>query len=706
MRIFQIVILFFITFQTWNGCFGQTIEQLIQKDELSENVSEKSDRFRKIANLSQKKADYVTSINYAEQAIELSKSIGDRQSESIGYNIIAISYLRMGDYYNCIKYQNKALYIAKMRGAKKDIAASYNNIGSIYTMQGKYIEALPLHLEAIKLSLEIEDMEGIATSHGNAGNVYFYMKDFQQTIYHYRESQKIYKSAGSLIGTMIIEINIGNVYLEEGSYQKALDNYLTGLKMNDEVDNFNIKADNYINIATVYQKLKNYNKALEYSLLAVDSKIKVKDKNGLANAYIVLGSSYINLDDRKNAESNLYEGVRVAQEVGSINYLSELFLNLSILNEKYNDHNKALQYYKKHIVYTDSISNQETKEKISELKVQYETEKKDIQIQLLTKDKLLKEGTLRQIVLESEKREQAFEIIQGEKLLNELQLKLNEEEIAVKDLDIQRKDNELEIAQLENEIKQASLLEEKSKRRNWIIVSVLTLLLGSIAVFFFYQKRKNAYKLSLATWELKTLRNQMKPHFIFNALSSINNFIAKNESATASNYLVSFSKLIRQTLNNAAAEMIPLSEEIDAAKALIDIESINIASDLTYEITVDETLEEEEILVPSLILQPFVENAIWHGIVPKREAGEIKINIYKKEHHLICEIADNGIGREKSAVNSSRHKSQSFGLKITKERLDILSKKHRIESKFEFEDLNPGLKVIISLPYFDDSNKD
>lgn len=705
MKIFQIAILF-IAFQTWNGCFGQTIEQLIQKAELNKNLSEKSDQYRKIADLSQKKADYVNAIKYAEKASELSKSIGDIQGESIAYNLIAISYLRMGDYYNCIKYQNKALDIAKMRGAKKDIAASYNNIGSVYTMQGKYNEALPLHLEALKLSLEIEDLEGVATSHGNAGNVYFYIKDYQQTIYHYRESQKIYQSVGSMLGTMIIEINIGNVYLEEGSYQKALDNFLKAIKMNDEVDNLNITADNYINIATVYQKLNNYDKALEYALLAVDSKIKVKDRNGLANAYNILGNTYLNLNDRKNAEINLYEGIKVAREIGSLNFLSELYLNLSELNEKFNEHYKALQYFKKHIECTDSISIQETKEKIAELKAQYETEKKDIQILLLTKDKLLKEGKLRQIVLESEKREQAFEFIQGEKLLNELQLILNEEEIAVKDLDIQRKDNELEIAQLENEIKQASLLGEKSKRRYWIIVSALTLLLGSISVFFFYQKLKNAYKLSLATWELKTLRNQMKPHFLFNALSSINNFIAKNESAKASNYLVSFSKLIRKTLNNAASEMIPLSEEIDTAKAIIDIESINITSDLTYEITVDETLEEEEILVPSLILQPFLENAIWHGIVPKREAGKIKINVYKKGRHLICEIADNGIGREQSASNSSRHKSQSLGLKITKERLDILSKKHRIESKFEFEDLNPGLKVIISLPYLSDSDKD
>lgn len=325
--------------------------------------------------------------------------------------------------------------------------------------------------------------------------------------------------------------------------------------------------------------------------------------------------------------------------------------------------------------------------------------KKDIQIQLLTKDKLLKDGALQQIVLESEKREQAFEIMKGEKLLNEMHLKLNAEEIAVKNLDLQRKDNELEIAQLENELKQATLFEEKAKRKTDLLMSILILFLGSGIVFYFYQKRKNDYQLSLANWELKTLRNQMKPHFIFNALSSINNFISKNESDTASNYLVSFSKLIRKTLNNSALDLIPLCEEIEAVKALIEIESINIDSGLTYEIIVDETLDENEILVPSLILQPFIENSIWHGIVPKREAGEIKIYISKEGKQIICEIADNGIGREKSVSNASRHKSQSLGLKITKERLEILSKQHKIESKFEFEDLDPGLKVIFSFPY-------
>ncbi len=681
---------------------GQKVEELIEQANNTNDISNKCDIYLSIAKLYQQKAAYSDAIIYAQKAAVLSRKIGDIHGESIAYNLIAISYLRLGEYQNCLDYQDKALKIAKQRGDKKDIAASYNNIGNIYTMQGKYKNALPLHLEALKLSIEISDLEGIATSHGNAGNVYFYMKDYAQTRYHYKASQKVYESVGALIGVMIIEINIGNIYLEEGDYDKALDCFLRALKMNDVVDNLNLTADNYINIATTYRMKKDYDKALEFALLAIESKKAVKDKNGTANAYNILGSIYMDIDNNPLALLNLKQGLVLARELGSLNFQKESLENLYQIHEKLGHFDSAYFYHKHFQSVRDSLESLSMQEIISDLKLKYETEKKDVQIQLLTRDKAFKAVELRNILAEAVKKEQAFELIRNEKLLGDLSLKLREEELVVKDLDIQRKDNELEIVQLENDLKQASLIEEKSKRQTWIIVSVLTLLLGSISAFFFYQKRKNAYQLSLSDWELKTLRNQMKPHFIFNALNSINNYIAKNESVQASSYLIQFSKLIRKTLNNAASDLISLEEELEAAKTLIELEKINIDQKLIYSFEIQEDIELEDIRVPSLILQPFIENAIWHGIAPKNEVGKIILRIQKIEDNLFVEIEDNGVGRNQSSQNTSRHSSQSFGLKITEERLQLLSKTFKKKFAFHFEDLNPGLKVIIQMPYLGD----
>ena len=218
------------------------------------------------------------------------------------------------------------------------------------------------------------------------------------------------------------------------------------------------------------------------------------------------------------------------------------------------------------------------------------------------------------------------------------------------------------------------------------------------------EKMKAEFDKQLAEVELKALRAQMNPHFLFNCLNSIKHFIIKNDVESASNYLSKFSRLMRLTLDNSKASKITLKRELEALKLYIDLEDMRFENKFDYEINIDDNVPAEEVEVPPLILQPFVENAIWHGLMHKKERGMLKVNLTRKEGSLVCEIEDNGVGRQRAGELKSKSatKTKSMGIKITSSRIKQNSYNGK-GSKIEVEDLvtnntAAGTKVTISIP--------
>jgi len=206
--------------------------------------------------------------------------------------------------------------------------------------------------------------------------------------------------------------------------------------------------------------------------------------------------------------------------------------------------------------------------------------------------------------------------------------------------------------------------------------------------------------------EMQALRSQMNPHFIFNSLSSINNFILRHESTQASAYLIKFSSLIRRILENSTETMIPMAEELESTKLYIEIESLRFNHVLSYSIDVSSDIDLSSILVPPLILQPFIENAIHHGLMPKNAPGNIQIKISEKENLLWIIIEDDGIGRPQENTESSKatFKNKSLGIKTTKSRIDLFSQNLQSAGDIQIQDLKDdnqeaaGTKITIQLP--------
>ncbi len=206
--------------------------------------------------------------------------------------------------------------------------------------------------------------------------------------------------------------------------------------------------------------------------------------------------------------------------------------------------------------------------------------------------------------------------------------------------------------------------------------------------------------------EMQALRAQMNPHFIFNALSSINNFILTNNQLQASEYLIKFSKLIRLILENSTLPLISLGQELEALKLYIELEALRFKHRFEYQIVLSKDLDIISIKVPPLILQPFVENAIHHGLMPKEGPGHLSVTISETEDHLELKIKDDGIGRHTAGLlqSTTSNKHKSLGMKVTTERIGFLNTLHAEHSSIDIKDLTneegkaSGTEITIHIP--------
>ncbi|MGB4850194.1 MAG: histidine kinase, partial [Saprospiraceae bacterium] len=210
----------------------------------------------------------------------------------------------------------------------------------------------------------------------------------------------------------------------------------------------------------------------------------------------------------------------------------------------------------------------------------------------------------------------------------------------------------------------------------------------------------------MAQLEMTALRAQMNPHFIFNCLNSINRFIIVNDNDTASEYLTKFSKLIRQVLDNSRGDKSLLATEIETLKLYIEMESLRFTDKFESSIDIAADLNTNEFLIQPMLIQPYVENAIWHGLMHRKTKGKIEISFSKREDSLLVEIVDNGVGREmaKSIKENQLVQRKSHGMKVTAERMSLLSKKMNVPVEAVVEDLynehheSIGTKVKLTLP--------
>ena len=245
---------------------------------------------------------------------------------------------------------------------------------------------------------------------------------------------------------------------------------------------------------------------------------------------------------------------------------------------------------------------------------------------------------------------------------------------------------------------------------------IALLLLGAFCIYRYRvaairrkDKLRSEYEKKLANVEMSALLAQMNPHFLFNSLNSIDSYIIKNESTKASEYLNNFARLMRLILQNSRSNYISLKEELEALDLYLQMESLRFRDKFDYHIQVDEQLNTESIVLPPLLIQPYVENAIWHGLMHKQkgEKGKVDLQLSRKENVIHCVIEDNGIGRERALeIRASKHgpRRPSMGMQITRDRMEMINKLYNTTTNVQVTDLKDqenraiGTRVELTIP--------
>lgn len=267
-------------------------------------------------------------------------------------------------------------------------------------------------------------------------------------------------------------------------------------------------------------------------------------------------------------------------------------------------------------------------------------------------------------------------------------------------LELLRKEKEISQNAINSLVKEDALKEKVLVASRWAIGLLLILILIGLFAVVYILKVSKQRRIANQKLALRTLRSQMNPHFIFNALNSVNSFISENDQRSANKFLTSFSRLMRLVMENSEYDFIPIQKELEILGIYLELEHFRFKDKFDYKIHIDESLDDDDFEIPPMLIQPYIENAIWHGLRYKENSGNLNLKLTKKETDLHVAISDNGIGRKKSAElkTNNQKKNRSTALRNIKERIQIVNELHGLKIDVSIKDYNKdGTGTLVEL---------
>ena len=559
-----------------------------------------------------------------------------------------------------------------------------------------------------------------AEAHELLGDVYMYWKHYDLAISAYKISIQNTKTASAYL-------KLAKAYLSNGDSQKSITTYESlnekDLSNYEKTILFEGTGDAYLKIKNIPKAITSYQEGLvvaQKHLIAP----KVTDLNSkIAKAYNEKGekdkaktyySNSLNLAAQENKKRAVEEQIQVAE----FNSDNEDYAGEIVLRKQAIEGIKDIE--KDSIIPNESpITSQKQNYKIGNAyllqndlpsaityfeKSKEEADKKgDLDVRMNSTRKLsevnFRSGNIEKGIEYSEEFENVVDELYAQKVQEISQAARFSRNIAEQQNRITSLESDRELSMSKYELTQ-----ERNKSQQLIIYSLIGGLLLLLVTAYFMFKYIKQQKLANNLLALKSLRSQMNPHFIFNALNSVNSFIANNDERTANKYLSDFSHLMRSVLENSEEDFIPLKKEIELLDLYTKLEHFRFQDKFDYSIDVDGTIDIEEFQIPPMLLQPYIENAVWHGLRYKTEKGYLNIAVKpKSKDEITISISDDGIGRERSkALKTENQKKQnSKGMNNIKKRVAILNEmyKDKVDVTIDdFQDLkDAGTKVVVTL---------
>ena len=615
-------------------------------------------------------------------------------------------------------FASKAYTLAQQRNYTVGKAVALKQIGNYAMYQNNYTEALHYYDSALMLIRDDEnELALVTTLMNNKGVVYDMMGNFTDALSIYNEALEIRKKTKDDKGVAQNLHNIGALYYQKGDYNTAIDYLLQSLKIEEKIGNVNGVGETYVNIGTMYSEIEEYEQSMKYLTLALSIFTETGSKN-IVPVLLNLGIYHLLTDKNiEQSEEYLSKALEKSHELHEQYFLPEIFYNLGEVYVLKKNYDEAEKYIQNTLDIVTETGNNYLLSQVHQLMGKIQIEKGNIERAKnhFTKSLSIAEelGLKKQSAAAYQALAQVNSIKHNYKEAYNLVLKFadlkdsvfSEEkhkqivEMQTK-YDVEKKENRLVLLSKKNELQK---LELKQSRTIFLSILISLTLLSSLFILLIQRKKLKANNQLLAIQQ-RLLRSQMNPHFIFNSISSIQNYIMQNNSLEASSYLSRFANLMRNILHQSMVEFISLSREIDMLEDYLKLQKLRLDNQLSYSIIIDETIDPETTAIPPLLIQPFVENAIEHGILKKESAeGRIVLRISLQEKELVFEIEDNGIG-VKASANKKQTEHHSLATEIIKQRLKLLRKLYRKIPDVKIVDLADntgwvvGTKVVINLP--------
>ena len=588
----------------------------------------------------------------------------------------ADTYLK-NDAQKSIQFVTEALTVSN---SKRQNATVYETLGNIYFEWDQF----DLAITNYRISLQNEDSNDVKLQLAKS---YELNDNYQESIQLYNEINK-----QELSNWQLVELyeGLGDVHVKTKNYTEALGAYNKGLEVANKhlitpkITNLNSKIAQTYDVSGEQQLAENF---FENSLNLAENENKKR-----AAIEKVRVADFQNKNQEYDKEIDLRK--EAIEEINDIQSDS-IFENESALTPQKQNYKIGSAY-----ALQKDFGNAIT---YLERSIEEADEKEDLVVQ---KDATRK---LSEVYRDAGELDKAVTTARTyERLVDELYIRKEQEisQAARFSKNLAEKQNRIMSLESDRTLSETKyeLSTQNNKLQKLIIYSLFGGVLLLLAAAYFMFRNIKQQRLNNNLLALKSLRSQMNPHFIFNALNSVNSFIASNDERTANKYLTDFSLLMRAVLENSEEDFIPLDKEIELIQLYTKLEHFRFKDQFDYDIIVDENISTDEFMIPPMLLQPYIENAVWHGLRYKKEHGHLSISFNKANDTSIeIIIEDNGIGRERSKdfKTENQQKQNSKGMGNIKKRVAILNEMYKDKVDVFVEDVQQnedvGTRVVVTL---------
>jgi two-component system, LytTR family, sensor kinase len=628
-----------------------------QKSSISK-IRTQSTQAKSYIDSAQKKieSDPTKAFTFIEKALKNSMETRDQKSEAMCYKLLGDINKNLGQFDLAVNYYNKAKNQYLANNDEFNLNNTYLALGDVNYLSKNYTNSIKYYLQAQKYINKNGSITQKVEVKNKLASVYRVSGQATKAIDVYNDVLELEQKQSNRAGYAATQNTIGETYQQVNQKQKALAAYKKSESIAKETGDKDVLVNSLKKQGEVHRSNMDYNEELKVRKEIVQISEKTQDKNVLAEENLEIGNIFVKKDQPVKAVPYIQKSIKLANETGNLAQKGKALQSLSSAYSNNAEYNKALDVYKQYVVTQDSLQSRKDRD----IKHSYEM--------LASLNKQIQRLDL--IEKELKISEQTIDLLQQEQIVNTKSLK------AQKILNIS------------------------------MIVALLVVTLASILIFRSNLEKRRANQM-LA---LRSLRSQMNPHFIYNSLNSVNNYISKSDEKSANKFLSDFSRLMRAVMDNSKHDFVPLASELQILDVYLKLEHSRFSDNFDFLFTVDPELETEQFMIPPMLIQPFIENAIWHGLRYRNDKGLLTVNLSREKNSVKVTIEDNGIGRRKSEELKTKNQKEhtSTGLKNIDTRIAIINQLYNAKIGLQIIDIEQhnttGTRIILTIPARNESS--